>query len=185
MDIEKGIKSFEIRFNDRDFKVGDFLHLQEYCGGEYTGREMSREVCYMIDSPEYCKEGFVVLGLKEDYSLSMFPSDVRELKSPFDERAEQFASICDQLIQNIKNTKEERNMLKDDGTLEMIPTVESVRQEVAREIINTIKDFIRSDKGRIYSSEYHEMVCHNIGVESTKNALEDLVEELEKKYIGE
>ncbi len=64
MDVEKGIKTFEIRFNDRGYKVGDFLHLQEFCGGEYTGRTIDREICYMIDSPEYCKEGFVVLGLK-------------------------------------------------------------------------------------------------------------------------
>ena len=49
--VEKGIKTFEIRFNDRNYKVGDILHLQE--------------ICYMIDSPNYCKEGFVVLGIKD------------------------------------------------------------------------------------------------------------------------
>ena len=65
MDVERGIKTFEIRFNDRNYKVGDFLHLQEFCGGEYTGRVIQKEICYMIDSPEYCKEGFVVLGLKD------------------------------------------------------------------------------------------------------------------------
>lgn len=64
MDIESGIKTFEIRCNDRGYKVGDILHLQEYCGGEYTGRVIEKEICYMIDSQEYCKEGFVVLGLK-------------------------------------------------------------------------------------------------------------------------
>lgn len=64
MDVERGIKSFEIRFNDRGFKVGDILYLEEYCGGEATGRMLMREVCYMIDDPTYCKEGYVVLGLK-------------------------------------------------------------------------------------------------------------------------
>lgn len=64
MAVESGIKTFEIRFNDRNFKVGDILYLLEFCDGEYTGRELCREVCYMIDDPEYCKEGFVVLGLK-------------------------------------------------------------------------------------------------------------------------
>jgi hypothetical protein len=62
--VECGIKPFEIRFNDRNFMVGDILHLQEFCDGKYTGRELRREVCYMINDPEYCKEGFVVLGLK-------------------------------------------------------------------------------------------------------------------------
>lgn len=63
-DVKNGIKTFEIRFNDRGYKVGDILHLQEFFGGEYTGRVIEKEICYMIDSPEYCKEGFVVLGLK-------------------------------------------------------------------------------------------------------------------------
>ena len=62
--VDKGIKTFEIRFNDRNYKVGDILHLQEFCGGQYTSRELTREICYMIDDPNYCKEGFVVLGLK-------------------------------------------------------------------------------------------------------------------------
>lgn len=63
--VEKGIKTFEIRFNDRNYKVGDILHLQEFCGGQYTGRELTKEICYMIDSPDYCKEGFAVLGIKD------------------------------------------------------------------------------------------------------------------------
>lgn len=63
--VDKGIKTFEIRFNDRNYKVGDILHLQEFCGGQYTSRELTREICYMIDNPDYCKEGFVVLGIKD------------------------------------------------------------------------------------------------------------------------
>lgn len=63
--VEKGIKTFEIRFNDRNYKVGDILHLQEFVGGEYTSRELTKEICYMIDDPDYCKDGFVVLGIKD------------------------------------------------------------------------------------------------------------------------
>lgn len=63
--VDEGIKTFEIRFNDRNYQVGDILHLNEFCDGEYTGRETTREVCYIIDNPEYCKEGFVVLGIKD------------------------------------------------------------------------------------------------------------------------
>lgn len=167
MDIEKGIKSFEIRFNDRDFKVGDFLHLQEYCGGEYTGREMSREVCYMIDSPEYCKEGFAVLGLKGDYSLSMFPSDVRELKSPFDERAEQFASICDQLIQTTKNTKE-------------------VAREIIEHFVNKKNEFRKfkyhqdQDDFWMRTLGFWDYIDNFVGLTG-----EEILAEIEKKHIGE
>lgn len=61
--VISGEKTFEIRYNDRDYKVGDSLCLKEFCDGIYTGRETIREICYMIDDPTYCKEGYVVLGL--------------------------------------------------------------------------------------------------------------------------
>ena len=61
--IERGEKTFEVRFNDRDYKKYDVLHLQEWCGGEYTGREIIADVSYLLDDPDYCKDGFVVMGL--------------------------------------------------------------------------------------------------------------------------
>ena len=63
-DVISGVKTFEIRFNDRGYKVGDMLVLREFDGVNYTGREALREVCYLIDSPDYCKDGYVVLGLR-------------------------------------------------------------------------------------------------------------------------
>ena len=64
-DIESGKKNFEVRFNDRDFKVYDMLYLQEFIPpSTYTGREIRKEVTYVLDNPDYCKEGYVVLGLK-------------------------------------------------------------------------------------------------------------------------
>lgn len=62
--IEKGVKNFEVRFNDRGFKVYDILHLQEWCGGEYTGRCVDAEVTYVLDSPDFCKEGYVIMAIK-------------------------------------------------------------------------------------------------------------------------
>jgi len=61
--IEKGEKTFEVRKNDRDFKVYDILHLQEFAGGEYTGREITANVPYILNDPNYCKEGFVIMSL--------------------------------------------------------------------------------------------------------------------------
>lgn len=65
IDIESGIKTFEIRYNDRDYKVYDILYLQEYCNGKYTGREIEKEICYIMDNPQFCKEGYVVLGIRD------------------------------------------------------------------------------------------------------------------------
>ena len=62
--IERGIKNFEVRFNDRGYKIGDILHLKEFADGEFTGRVITKEVCYILDEPEYCKKGYVILGMK-------------------------------------------------------------------------------------------------------------------------
>lgn len=62
-DVAEESKTFEIRKNDRPFKVGDFLALNEYENGEYTGRCMIVRITYILDSPEYCKTGYVTLGI--------------------------------------------------------------------------------------------------------------------------
>ena len=62
--IVKGEKTFEVRFNDRNFQKYDVLHLEEYAGEEYTGRVIDADVTYVLDNPDYCKEGFVVMSIK-------------------------------------------------------------------------------------------------------------------------
>lgn len=67
-DTKIGIKTFEIRKNDRDFKLGDILILNEYSlddsgAGTYSGRALTVRVTYLLNDPEYCKEGFVILGI--------------------------------------------------------------------------------------------------------------------------
>jgi len=46
-----GQKTFELRNNDRHFKVGDTLNLREYDDrkGEFTGREINKRITYMLD----------------------------------------------------------------------------------------------------------------------------------------
>lgn len=64
-DVKSGIKTFEIRFNDRNYKVGDTLILREWTPEEgYTGNVLQKEVVYLLDDSQYCKEGFVILGIK-------------------------------------------------------------------------------------------------------------------------
>jgi len=62
--VENGVKPFEVRYNDRDYKVGDLLVLEEFADGEYTGRKMRYEITYVLSDPEYVKEGYVILGIK-------------------------------------------------------------------------------------------------------------------------
>ncbi len=72
-DVVSGARTFEILRKDVDYKVDDFLALNELndhmakTNGEMekeTGRCCLVQVNYILDSPEYCKEGYVVLGIE-------------------------------------------------------------------------------------------------------------------------
>lgn len=67
--VRIGVKNFEVRKNDRDFKVGDLLILQEWDGSKYTGRDQRRKICYILDNKDYCKEGYVILGFDLYYNM--------------------------------------------------------------------------------------------------------------------
>ena len=68
-DSASGIKTFEIRENDRDFKVGDILELREWVWsslkgkGAYTGNAHWKVITYVLDDEEYLCEGFVCLAV--------------------------------------------------------------------------------------------------------------------------
>lgn len=66
-DVKSGIKPFEVRKNDRDYKVGDTLILEEFNPDTKTctGAWAPREITYKLDDTQFVKEGFVILGLKE------------------------------------------------------------------------------------------------------------------------
>ncbi|MDK1004046.1 ASCH/PUA domain-containing protein [Bacillus subtilis] len=58
-----GKKSFEIRKNDRNYRVGDELILCEYVPdrGGFTGREVEKEVVYITDYAQ--KENYIVMAI--------------------------------------------------------------------------------------------------------------------------
>ena len=62
-------KEFELRKNDRDYKVGDYLLLREFDPGfddGYTGRKTYRQVQFVLSvdrAPDGLKDGYVILGL--------------------------------------------------------------------------------------------------------------------------
>lgn len=62
--VVDGLKSFEVRRNDRDFRVGDVLNLKEWDNlhEAFTGVRVQRRVSYITDYEQ--KPGFVVLGLQ-------------------------------------------------------------------------------------------------------------------------
>jgi hypothetical protein len=70
-DIHIGLKRFEVRVNDRNYRVGDWLRLREFDpkSGAYTGREELVEVTYVTPSDMFfdvfgIDDEIVVLGIK-------------------------------------------------------------------------------------------------------------------------
>ena len=67
--LKERTKEFELRKNDRDYKVGDYLLLREFDPGfedGYTGRKTYRQVQEILAAdraPDGLKDGFVILGL--------------------------------------------------------------------------------------------------------------------------
>lgn len=76
-DVQTGIKTFEVRPDDRAYGIGDELVLHEWDPkartvdhnqvehvGAYTGRSCRRQVRYMLRGPGYgVQDGYVVMGL--------------------------------------------------------------------------------------------------------------------------
>ncbi len=63
-----GIKSWEFRKNDRDYRLGDLLLEREYyvINGEYSGREILEEVTWILLGGEFgVPEGYVIMSTKE------------------------------------------------------------------------------------------------------------------------
>jgi hypothetical protein len=73
--VKNGIKTFEVRKDDRDFMIGDTLYLYETDDyGEYVVTELGIRptpieaiVTYILthdDFPDGVPEGYVILGIK-------------------------------------------------------------------------------------------------------------------------
>jgi ParB family chromosome partitioning protein len=66
-DVKNGSKTFELRKHDRDFRVGDFLELQEWDGTAFTGDRVTVCISYFLSDGKAEKfglqPGYCVLGL--------------------------------------------------------------------------------------------------------------------------
>lgn len=66
--VVAGMKPFEIRENDREYKVGDILHLCPYDAlkGEFLPSKGIRKRVSCVVSGWGLKDGYVVLGLQNE-----------------------------------------------------------------------------------------------------------------------
>jgi hypothetical protein len=67
--IELGIKTHEVRFNDRDYQVGDLLRLKQWdpAAAIYCGREVYVRIDYIGDLGIYdnALAGYVGMSIKK------------------------------------------------------------------------------------------------------------------------
>lgn len=61
-DAVAGRKSFELRKNDRNYKEGDMLEMEEIKDGKKTGRKCSKRIVYMMENFEGLEDGYCILG---------------------------------------------------------------------------------------------------------------------------
>jgi len=63
MDIDSGIKTFEVRKNDRNYQLGDILNLNsiDELGLKFS---MDVKVVYILDDSNYTKDDYVILGIE-------------------------------------------------------------------------------------------------------------------------
>lgn len=75
-EVRNGNKRFELRNNDRDFHVGDYLALNEW-DGMYTGRSELVKVTYMLNPNDImtCQGNFVVMSIERFGSYDNFKED--------------------------------------------------------------------------------------------------------------
>lgn len=68
--VKSGKKTFEVRKKDRDYKVGDYIVLNEYDISRsvnldgYTGSSIFLRIVYILDDDRFCKNGFVILAFE-------------------------------------------------------------------------------------------------------------------------
>ena len=64
--VQSGVKTFEVRKDDRDFQVKDYINFEEW-DGEYKGNSFTRRITYILgrneDEKIYVPKGYVILGI--------------------------------------------------------------------------------------------------------------------------
>ncbi|MGH2505839.1 MAG: DUF3850 domain-containing protein [Ktedonobacteraceae bacterium] len=70
--VAQNHKRFELRKNDRGYRLGDILILREYDERteQYTGRVLTVRVKFLTDYPRALKRGYVAMSLSRPRPIS-------------------------------------------------------------------------------------------------------------------
>lgn len=64
-DVKRGTKKSELRYNDRNYAVGDILILREWKDGEYTKRRVCVVITHILQNCGFgLLDGWAILSIK-------------------------------------------------------------------------------------------------------------------------
>ena len=63
-DVAAGVKTFELRKNDRNYRKGDLLELMEFTEGRNTGRLIRAEVTYILEDYTGLEDDYCIMAIK-------------------------------------------------------------------------------------------------------------------------
>lgn len=63
--VDKGLKTWEYRFNDRNYTEGDILILREWKDDKYTGRRLTVKITYILNDFSALPDGWVIMSIKK------------------------------------------------------------------------------------------------------------------------
>lgn len=62
-DTKNGIKTFELRKKEKEYRKGDILELMEFTEGRHTGRVIRAEIIYILDDYTGLEEGYCIMAI--------------------------------------------------------------------------------------------------------------------------
>lgn len=63
-EVAAGVRTFELRKNDRHFRVGDILEWMEFSEGRNTGRLIRAEITYLLEDYTGLEDGYCIMAIK-------------------------------------------------------------------------------------------------------------------------
>ena len=160
-DVLDGKKTFEIRFNDRGYQVGDLIVLKEtkFTGQQmregspliYTGREMQKQISYIL-SGYGLQDGWVILGITD---FDNQQAKIEKLENELSTTKQVLGNVINMEVAKVDNLKAQLNNMEA-CYIEKKKQAEAVSQ-VLCELKESLKDFQEMDlydKGHRVTTEY-------------------------------
>jgi len=142
-----GIKNFEVRLNDRDYRIGDILVLRETNSktGKYTGNVTKRVITYITDFNQ--QEGYVILGISEVTCNHRIQGIISEMLALIDESEWLLKEYTEQESKLDKECSDFLHLLEftdftDQEGVNISRELQSIRQN--RRLVNNTNRILRS-----------------------------------------